>query len=524
MEQATRIGGLVVHGVGEQQPNEQRDEVAAALVSAWQKRYGRSNVSQLCDPDDDLPKASNKKVSITIRCPDTKERVGFKKVYFKEVYWADLDENPQSSSQKIRYRLAFWRWALSQWMVKRYPKTVEEFKAKDHMELPLPEPKERISFPVRTKLFGVGISFILLGVTWELLRFLVRVLHIAMPGSGVLVQYLADISLYTENRYRFRPPHVVLTDAPRDAIRRRMVRGLVDMAEGNYDRWYVVAHSLGSVVAHNGLMEPAEALPNYLSHKDWQRVTELQSQGPNVSDRKMRPVRPCWLADTDALDRGKLFANLKGFFTYGSPLSKFAALWPAIVPVNKDMESLGKCEWINVRDRMDSISGPLNTFGEPNKGTFAPRNVLYRSSWLFLLAHIRYLRHSLSSTSLADVLGEWILKGQSFREELPNRFGGGTARAVARYAWWLLLSGLVLYPLAYLASMVCGNCVDFIGLLFQVAYDLIFGFIQKLFSTKQFWGAVCVLAVAVAVLVIVPIASCVRSKMASRKSDSTVQK
>lgn len=44
-------------------------------------------------------------------------------------------------------------------------------------------------------------------------------------------------------------------EPPRAAIRRRMVPTMVDVAAAGYDRWYILAHSLGSVVAWNGLME-----------------------------------------------------------------------------------------------------------------------------------------------------------------------------------------------------------------------------------------------------------------------------
>ena len=100
----------------------------------------------------------------------------------------------------------------------------------------------------RARLFGVGVAFALLGITWEMVRFVVQRLRVvvqrqraAMPGSGILASYLGDVALYTENRYRWRPSDVLCTDAPRDAIRRRMVRGLVEMAAQGYDRWYVVA-------------------------------------------------------------------------------------------------------------------------------------------------------------------------------------------------------------------------------------------------------------------------------------------
>ena len=48
-----------------------------------------------------------------------------------------------------------------------------------------------------------------------------------------------------------------------------MIRTIADTALLNYDRWYVMAHSLGSVVAFNGLMETSYAWPGYLDRGRW---------------------------------------------------------------------------------------------------------------------------------------------------------------------------------------------------------------------------------------------------------------
>ena len=461
---AKRIGVLVVHGMGEQKEFEHRDSVARSLVQAWQKqKHGARNVVQVDSP----PLQRGEPVKIVISDHGTGKT---RNVEIREVYWGDADENPQGSGQRLIHSVLFWRWALSQWALKRYSRS--ELTGASEMCEPVPPGESAIPAWVRAKLLGVGIVFALLGVTWELARFLLRRLRVVVTGSSLLARYLGDVALYTEDEYRYRPEAVKLTDSPRDAIRRRMVRGLVDMACERYERWYVVAHSLGSVVAHNGLMELQEALPNYLDQSDWTRMLErrpeLRTRSKNVSESCMRPPRPCWLDPTDAIDRSELFKELKGFCTYGSPLNKFATLWPAIVPTNRDRGPLQKCKWVNVHDWMDPVAGSLgryargsqgNAKGPGECGAFEPCNVAYKSSWLFILAHIRYLQNtSHRDRGFAESLAAWIAEC-AWSQECSSRFGGGFGRKVGRSLWWLLLAALALTPLTLLVSRACETCI-----------------------------------------------------------------
>ena len=79
--------------------------------------------------------------------------------------------------------------------------------------------------------------------------------------------YVGNVKLYQDRRYHSAPSVDGMVERPRVAIRKRMARGLVRMALQGYGRWYVVAHSLGTVVAHNGLNELSETLPNYLDQE-----------------------------------------------------------------------------------------------------------------------------------------------------------------------------------------------------------------------------------------------------------------
>src|SRR5437763_7810600 len=92
----------------------------------------------------------------------------------------------------------------------------------------------------------------------------------------------------------------------RTTIRRRMVSVMTAMAKRpDYDRWYIFAHSLGTVPAFNALQETEWALPNYLSEEEWDRLPQrFKTQTPftpsDLAERpgldRMMPRRPPWLA------------------------------------------------------------------------------------------------------------------------------------------------------------------------------------------------------------------------------------
>jgi hypothetical protein len=192
----------------------------------------------------------------------------------------------------------------------------------------------------RARLFLFGVVFFLSAITIDVLNFLVRRFGFApILGINVLYRFFGDVKLYQDRGREGQGPLTDIGLPRRIAIRRRMVAALVAAYRENYDRWYVLGHSLGSVIALNGLMESAHALPNYLPSSVWQSfeddpvLAQHTSNNPPVED--MWPARPLWIADDrEILDRRTLFTGLRGLITYGSPLDKYAAIWPQIVNVN----------------------------------------------------------------------------------------------------------------------------------------------------------------------------------------------
>lgn len=131
----------------------------------------------------------------------------------------------------------------------------------------------------------------------------------------------------------------------------------------------------------------------------------------------MVPSRPLWLAHADVVFRDKLLEKFRGLLTYGSPLDKFAAIWPHRAPINvKERMFQKEAEWINVYDPTDPVAARLVAFSQTTKGKrlpdkiIVPRNLGYRASPWLLLSHIRYL-----GSDLADSVVGWMLSGNKFQ-------------------------------------------------------------------------------------------------------------
>ena len=71
------------------------------------------------------------------------------------------------------------------------------------------------------------------------------------------ISYMSDIKLYTQPTSPEVVPLDHLGQHARFAIRARMLRVLVDVACQDYDRWWVVAHSLG-------LLSPSPVSPHQM--------------------------------------------------------------------------------------------------------------------------------------------------------------------------------------------------------------------------------------------------------------------
>jgi hypothetical protein len=455
-----RVGILVVHGIGEQCQFEHLEEVVRNVTSALQTDVNITSAQVNINVSKDAPYRAQQQTwrgegtpTAIIEVIDTSNKQT--NLEFREVWWSDLDE-PNS----IKTLLSFWTWGLSLWTKPRYERRTDtknpntEVPRNPDRRLPgrgckeakehLPEEGEPVYLIHRVYLLIVSlVVLLLLPFLWVLGRVLRSLLGLEIRPD-LLVEYLGDVKLYQQDAREGKGPLVDLGKAPpRFSIRRRFIKALVEMSLEKYDSWYILSHSLGTVVAFNGLMEVETALPRYLDQKLWKRwcrkhpgqVKGQLTAAQKEAQKYLLPQHPSWLShdNDDIISRKELFRNLKGFLTYGSPLSKFAVLWPLVVPLNVD-ESVFRedFEWINVFDPTDPVSDFTRFFDSKNgkDSPLTPREIPYKAEKIHLLSHGQYLTYNPKRKHpLVCQVSQWLLTGEKFekpqiqKDDFPSHLG-----------------------------------------------------------------------------------------------------
>lgn len=443
---------IVVHGVGEQRHFEFLESVACNLFRALRNDAQRSGKAYIqLRRGDQLPHLSEEESwhespAIVGWRTDKGEDI---EVRFREVHWADLDFQ---FSWRRWVGLACWSLGVSG--VRLFDNPSVGKPGKHGMCPPRGLGLGRRAL-VRMQLFGISLLFFLMLVTSDLAYGLLRrfgfQLKYLRKFRGLIYNYLGDVKLYQDARVRDDRLEVI-GEKSRVAIRRRMIRALVHTAAevhlGELDGYYVFSHSLGTVVAFNGLMESALALPNYLTEAEWNALPAmLKKQSANPAPTVQMPRRPPWLSDVDAVDRSELFFGLRGMLTLGSPLDKFAALWPAIVPVNGEAIP-GMRPWINVADVQDIVAGCIDLFpacgSAPGIGGLKLVNHEWADQRTMFTAHTSYWNAKKGKVRLIDRLIPWI-EGQDLQppeNSMPAWLGrmiyAATLPGLGIFLLWLL--------------------------------------------------------------------------------------
>jgi hypothetical protein len=467
-----RIGVVLVHGIGEQGRFEHLEHHVRPLIEALKLRAGPNRNSKATVEIIEGATSTLHAQQQTWACgpgPSVRATVvegptsdpSVKEISFHEVWWADVNE-PYSLGKQVR----FWLWGLSVWL---YPPRARARPGRGAMQLPIFPPDRspaRMDFTVRAKLLGVANVFLMAAFSIGIVTFLLkRLLDFSAPSIiRIFVNYISGVKLFVQPRRAGGEFLDALEEAPRVSVRRRMVRTLVDvaLADPSYDRWYIFAHSLGTIAAFNGLMENCQALPNYLDQERWDKLRHrlppmAGPAGPNNflgPIAEMFPARTVWLADNDVVYREVLFERFRGFLSYGSPLDKFAAIWADRVPINvKEPAFQPGTEWINVYDPTDPVSASLDAYTITNPATGLqflppPINLPYRAHLILLLSHVRYLQRRPNQVTLSDTLASWLIDGGQFAAPAPAPNGlfitpGSTAER--RRLQWARLTWLIVY-------------------------------------------------------------------------------
>ena len=405
-----KVGILFVHGIGEQKRFEFLTGTAGQFAELMRQADDKAAVS-VTDLTADWKHPpgvpdKNSGAPVSLHVTSAHCHTDFE---CHEVWWADL-----GSRSGIADVILFWVWGLGQWCAPIYRELDAAQLPKDdrsNFNKPVPSLAKiptaiagaKLEPVVRLRLMQAAIAAACAAATWGLAKKLAGSILGQAPSPTIIVQYVGDVRTYEE---RAAPGDTALSDPGfprRVGIRRRMITEMVAMADRGYDEWYVVAHSLGSVLAYNGLTEIGHTLPNYLPQQQWQSLSAQYKSDPGCGLRTnldgMMPARPAWLKDSDVINRPELFRNLKGFLTYGSPLNKFAALWPRVVATATDRDPLDppfiNTRWINLIAPSDPVAGVLDRFSSKPGSLFEhylPKVENIPTPWTlsYGMAHILY--------------------------------------------------------------------------------------------------------------------------------------
>jgi hypothetical protein len=436
-----RVGVIVVHGIGEQRRFEHLEAETRKVVHAIIAKYGKPRrlvtptlTAGECDAflGDQASWASGAAAPLHTLVEWSDRIVD---IAFHEVWWADINE-----SLTLGKQIRFWAWGMSlagiatsndPYLLGAKRRT----RPPDHAgDLTL---KNRIRMGFVSVLFGFSAFSVAL-----INLFLKRLDFKPFPLTNIIVNYLSAVKLYSQDTRAGGSPMDGPDEPPRAAIRRRMIRVMVDVARADYKRWYILAHSLGTIVAWNGLMEIQQALPNYLDRECWDELKGRKLRGA-ITDAfgvdRMMPNRPLWVNKNEIIDRDALFEKFAGVLTYGSPLERFCALWSAMVPINcaEDPFPAG-AEWVNVYDPTDPVGTWICDYDpkmSPRAGhtTLTPQNFPCRADPLLLVSHISYLNVPSPGAKdakdyLVNQVAEWLVEGGSLTVKLkkasekPNAF------------------------------------------------------------------------------------------------------
>jgi hypothetical protein len=279
-----RVGVLLVHGIGDQRRYQHLQNVVERLVRALVNRYGSDNVAV------ELP-GVNGDASAIIHS-DGRETI----IDFTEMWWRDLGQRPTL----LLAKLGFWLWAISLPGTKGYftsPIGDRVNPESDQAQKEKLDLKARIGLALRTTCI-----FVLLSPAAMILRLAELIPGVrTVPFMHSVFTYLSSVQLYQERSVSQPGALTDFDQARRISIQRRMANLLINMSQQNYERWYIPAHSLGSVIALKSLMYDGVTFARFMPIRLW-RGESLDWLKPEAS----KSTRP------DAAEAAENTANFGG--------------------------------------------------------------------------------------------------------------------------------------------------------------------------------------------------------------------
>ncbi len=478
-----KIGILLVHGIGDQGKFEHIEEVSRIFIKSLTPNHDvRVNIKTAMMGEfkarkEVWLKGKNGTVIVSAHCNTTGKEY---ELHFREVWWSHLGE-----STDLKTVWSFWVWGISFWMDSFSRHNIFQ----DEIGTTYPaQPGETIPPEVtirdRWELFVACILVAGLMPAFALFKRVLELVGIELP-LDIISQYLSKVKLFQQNKRDSKELITNFGEIPRISIRREMISELVEMATGNYSRWYILAHSLGSVVAYNGLFEAEHMLPRYLDRKRWNKVCKKQiNKKIDVNNDLSKNIYselslPNWLDERDVIDRKLLFSSLQGFLTYGSPLKKYAILWPWLVRgISTPKTFHADFEWINVYDPLDPISSSTDFFSSETT-SISPSNFAIKTNGWHLDCHLKYFGSE--KESLTETVLHWIMNGKKFNDsyslnkdifiasEEDERKRQRTRRVRTGYIFWFFPLLLVFFSIfsEVFIGILEGHPLDILNNLFN---------------------------------------------------------
>lgn len=363
------IGILTVHGIGEQRALETVTAVATNFYRALQAA-GATRLSRTLHLEDAVQPATF--AYTHLGAPVT--------VRFYEAYWADLDR-PYDLLRWIRLVI----WGATVWL-----RSYQEPPPTGMRLIQVGPFREALT---RGGLFVLSLLFLVILATLRVVNQVVVAVFRTQTRLGrTLYDFLGDVQLFVSEDVRYDTLET-LDRKTRYAIRTRLWHALARAHLDPNEDLYIIAHSLGTVALFNALMEQDDRIPTYLDSAVLGQ--RLQAQGL---------ARP-----TGSVNREAILAKIRAIVTLGSPLDKFAAIWPRVIPVNAaDPRPNGPpIRWINVHDILDVVGADLGHFGGV-PGLTSPENVAWRDQPIFATAHTSYWTYVPGDRRFIDCLVDFI--------------------------------------------------------------------------------------------------------------------
>lgn len=350
---------VVVHGVGDQARNETAlgfvNELVRALPQGDNYTVEVDNLIESVDPmlgtgtrEEGQERAFRPS---QFRFVDNKRHIQFI-VGFSEVYWQDItNDYLKANDNQLPLPLFTWARSVNTRFLKDPGKYALAMEAIDNLEK-------------------------LLGLVGRLAAFYKQ----SEIFVNIVNKFLGDVQMYTES------------DNLRGLINGRFInvlRRVEKFSEDTRNKYgiqdpeiYIVAHSEGTVVTYNGLVEAMEYSCKVLAepgkeHEECRRLNMMSfstGKGTNAVGSEVELEQRLRKQKESAEDVLRWFRQIKGLVTLGSPLDKHYTVWSnrfrgdclkgmSLDPLRKGEE----IPWFNYWDRSDPVGYGLNKLFEPNE-------------------------------------------------------------------------------------------------------------------------------------------------------------